>query len=335
MGFLLRLWKIDFSLPVAIHGDESFGVYIALNMGSGDLNPHHFMQPPLYYYFYFLGDVIYILWGRMTGIFKNLRDAWVLYKTDPSVFYVIGRIVSALFGGLTIPLTYGAGKKVFGERTGLLAAFFFTFCFLHIQWSSIAYVDIPFTFFVVLTFILSYSAFEKGKPGRAVPLRERADRHHHRWLASESCVDAGGSESGGRNTAALANGRTGPCRSHCSKYHARDPQRSVNESFFAAVVLSHVLFQRGEFDLLPGTWMLLYGCGALAMSFFTPLSIRALGSAFLAAGAFALVFLPGHDVWAMGLSFGGIHLAWGIGVSLQRYIFPLRRSADGVMVRDP
>lgn len=116
---------------------------------------------------------------------------------------------------------------------------------------------------------------------------------------------------------------------------ARSVLLSILPAFFAAVVLSHVLFQSGYYAIMPGTWMLLYGCGALAMSFFTPLSIRALGIAFLAAGAVALVFFPGHDVIAMGLSFGGIHLAWGIGLSLQRYLVPVQPAADGVMVREP
>lgn len=93
---------------------------------------------------------------------------------------------------------------------------------------------------------------------------------------------------------------------------------SILPAFFAAVIFSQALFMRGMRDLLPGTWMLLYGCGALAMSFFTPLSIRVLGLAFMAAGALALLGFPGHEVLAMGLSFGAIHLSWACAVALQR-----------------
>jgi vacuolar-type H+-ATPase subunit I/STV1 len=71
-------------------------------------------------------------------------------------------------------------------------------------------------------------------------------------------------------------------------------------------------------DLLPGIWMLLYGCGALAMSFFAPLSILVLGVAFVVAGMIALLFFPGREVLTMALGFGGIHLAYGLAVSLTR-----------------
>ena len=115
---------------------------------------------------------------------------------------------------------------------------------------------------------------------------------------------------------------------------ARTVVFSILPAFLAAVVLSHVLFQRDLRDLLPGTWMLLYGCGALAMSFFTPLSIRILGIAFMAAGTIALCFLPGHDVLAMGVSFGGIHLAWGMALWVQRQQFAARQAPDGLAVQD-
>jgi hypothetical protein len=100
------------------------------------------------------------------------------------------------------------------------------------------------------------------------------------------------------------------------------PARSVTlaflPNFVAGLVLSAVMLREGRLDLLPGTWMLLYGCGALAMSFFAPASILVLGVAFGIAGAVTLLFFPGHEVLMMGLTFGGIHLAYGLAVSLTR-----------------
>ncbi len=110
---------------------------------------------------------------------------------------------------------------------------------------------------------------------------------------------------------------------------------SILPVFFTAVVLSHVLFQRDLRDLLPGTWMLLYGCGALAMSFFTPLSIRVLGLAFLAAGTLQLLLFRLGDVWAMGLSFGAIHLGWGLALSFQRQQeMSLDRAREALLAQD-
>jgi hypothetical protein len=47
-----------------------------------------------------------------------------------------------------------------------------------------------------------------------------------------------------------------------------------------------------------------------------------LGVAFVVAGIFSLLFFPGHEVLMMGLSFGGIHLAYGLAVSLTRTAVP-------------
>jgi hypothetical protein len=99
---------------------------------------------------------------------------------------------------------------------------------------------------------------------------------------------------------------------------ARTVALSALPAFFAAIIISDVFFEKEMLDTLPGVWMLFYGCGALAMSFFTPFAIRALGIAFMVAGGISLLLLPGHEITAMALSFGGIHLVWALVVSVQR-----------------
>ena len=83
-------------------------------------------------------------------------------------------------------------------------------------------------------------------------------------------------------------------------------------SLVAALVLTAVLYRAGEKALLPGVWMLLWGVGALAISFFTPRVMSALGLTFLAAGAVALLTPPANDVITMGATFGVLHLLYGI-----------------------
>jgi multisubunit Na+/H+ antiporter MnhC subunit len=79
----------------------------------------------------------------------------------------------------------------------------------------------------------------------------------------------------------------------------------------AGLVFTAVLTQVGQATLLPGVWMIMWGVGALAMSLFTPRAFSLLGVAFMTAGTFTLFAHPGNDVLCMGLSFGGIHLAYG------------------------
>jgi uncharacterized membrane protein HdeD (DUF308 family) len=59
-------------------------------------------------------------------------------------------------------------------------------------------------------------------------------------------------------------------------------------------------------------WLLLYGCGALATSFFAPRSIGALGVACLIAGAGSLLAWPGWPALTMAVGFGATHLVFGV-----------------------
>jgi len=82
-------------------------------------------------------------------------------------------------------------------------------------------------------------------------------------------------------------------------------------SLFAGAVMTAVLWTSGNLRAIPGTWLLLYGCGLIAASTATARTIGLLGGAFVAVGLLALV-LP--DTWQMamlGAGFGGLHLVFG------------------------
>jgi len=97
---------------------------------------------------------------------------------------------------------------------------------------------------------------------------------------------------------------------------ARTVTLALAPSLTTALILTAVLSQVGERQLLPGVWMLLWGVGALAISFFTPRVMSALGITFMAAGAVALLTPPASDVFSMGLTFGLIHLVYGIALTV-------------------
>jgi hypothetical protein len=83
-------------------------------------------------------------------------------------------------------------------------------------------------------------------------------------------------------------------------------------ALIAGLVLTAVLARVGQEPLLPGVWMLLWGVGALAMSFFTPHVISLLGVAFMVAGTVHLLLPPGSDAVSMSMTFGAIHLVYGV-----------------------
>ena len=76
----------------------------------------------------------------------------MLYNQDPTVFYISGRIMIAIFGVATVLLTYAIACRLFNRSTGLLAAIFISLSPLHIYFSKLIRTDIQMTFLVLIAF---------------------------------------------------------------------------------------------------------------------------------------------------------------------------------------
>ena len=72
------------------------------------------------------------------------------------------RIVSVIFGTLTIPLVYLMGAKVANKRVGLLAAVLITFSVWEILWAREARMYAQFQFFYLLTAYLFFLGLERN-----------------------------------------------------------------------------------------------------------------------------------------------------------------------------
>lgn len=87
-------------------------------------------------------------------------------------------------------------------------------------------------------------------------------------------------------------------------------------ALLAGVLLTAVLLQAGIQHAVPGTWLLLYGCGVTAASTATnPRSqaiIAAMGAAFIALGILAFVLPASIHNLLLGTGFGAIHIVSGI-----------------------
>jgi hypothetical protein len=80
----------------------------------------------------------------------------------------------------------------------------------------------------------------------------------------------------------------------------------------AGAILSAALATTGRFDLVPATWLLLYGAGVLAGSTASVPVLAWLGAAFMALGVAALLTSTAwRDLW-LGAGFGGLQIAFGI-----------------------
>ncbi len=85
----------------------------------------------------------------------------------------------------------------------------------------------------------------------------------------------------------------------------------------AGILISAIVIFQLQYDRLAELWLLLYGCGLWAVSFFAPLFLRWLGAAFMILGALAWKDHETPGLW-LGLGFGGLHLIFGT-IVLARY----------------
>ncbi|HKR37717.1 MAG TPA: hypothetical protein VJT10_22930 [Steroidobacteraceae bacterium] len=82
-------------------------------------------------------------------------------------------------------------------------------------------------------------------------------------------------------------------------------------SLFAGAVMTWVLWANAGLHLIPGTWLLLYGCGLIAASAATARTIGILGASFVAAGLLALLLPESLQILMLGVGFGGLHIVFG------------------------
>lgn len=80
----------------------------------------------------------------------------------------------------------------------------------------------------------------------------------------------------------------------------------------AGAVITFALLRHGAADMIPGIWLLLYGCGVAAASTQTIRLVGVMGVAFAALGVCSLALPPAYGNLFLGAGFGGLHLTFGI-----------------------
>jgi len=162
LGFLVRIWRLDYGLPHFIFMDEGLHIYYGMNMGS-TFSPETFLKPTLFFYLLFAVDVIYIVFLKISGTIASFGEAWEFYKLDRTPFYVLGRFLSAVTGTLTAGVVYKLGGLLVSKRAAILSAIFLLFSFIHVQYSHSAYLDITLTFLVMCTIYFGAKASQFGR----------------------------------------------------------------------------------------------------------------------------------------------------------------------------
>jgi len=154
---LLRFVGIGAGIPFNIGVDEpEIMSRVVQMMRTGDFNPHFFDYPTLYFYLQLGVAVLRFMVGASLGRWTSLD------QVDAADFYLPGRAVTALLGTATVLLVYRIGLR-WGARHAALAAGLMAVMPLHVRESHYVLTDVPVTFFVTLTLLLTLAAHERER----------------------------------------------------------------------------------------------------------------------------------------------------------------------------
>ena len=160
---LLRFVGIGAGIPFNIGVDEpEIMSRVVQMMRTGDFNPHFFDYPTLYFYLQLGVAVLRFMVGASLGRWTSLD------QVDAADFYLPGRAVTALLGTATVLLVYRIGLR-WGARHAALAAGLMAVMPLHVRESHYVLTDVPVTFFVTLTLLLTLAAHERERAGTLEP----------------------------------------------------------------------------------------------------------------------------------------------------------------------
>ncbi len=152
----LRIYQIQFGKPFLYHPDE-----IKLIAQAGRLLASKFVDvdayfaigvyPPFFIFLLTIPFALYIGFSLLTGRMASLADAKLLYETSPFAFFLLGRLLTAVLGVLSVYFFYRLIERLYSKRLAQIAAALLAVNFVHVQQSHFATVDLPASFFALLT----------------------------------------------------------------------------------------------------------------------------------------------------------------------------------------
>lgn len=162
------------------HPDEGYTQQATHNLvvnivSKGDFEPKNYKYGSLNFYinglaylpFLAFSYIYYILNGLLLNsqlYARSLTDIF-LEIIDKNGFYIFlfQRSFTACFGAASIYLLYLIGKKLFNKNVGLIGALVLAVAPMHVRDSHYITTDIPFLFFVLLSFFCMVNLFQKSK----------------------------------------------------------------------------------------------------------------------------------------------------------------------------
>jgi len=150
MAAVLRFHGLDWDGGIGAHPDERFMVGVAESLHWPDrLNP--FDMAPSFAYGHLPLYVLALIGG--------------LIQTGDLL--LVGRVMAALFDLGTVTLTFALGRRVYGEKIGLLGAAFVALMVLHVQQAHFYIADVSLVFFVLGALLFAVRLVGSGEPSDA------------------------------------------------------------------------------------------------------------------------------------------------------------------------
>ena len=159
LALALRVWGLTWGLPSATHyfsyhPDESVVLEkssLVMNVFAGRLLPHFYNYGSLQLYLVCFANTLAALAGYVDIAPKNFS----VWYPQWAKMYLIGRCLTVGMGVGTVWTTYALGARLWGRRAGLVAALILAVTPLHAQQSHFLTVDVPATFWVMLSLLWS------------------------------------------------------------------------------------------------------------------------------------------------------------------------------------
>lgn len=162
LAAILRLWGINFGLPYQFHQDEPIVINHAFAYGSGDLNPHFFIIPPLTSYIVFVAYGVYYLVLSLFFGLKSTEQFAISFLKDPAPFYLISRLIVGFVPSLISAwLTYKIAAKYFSKRAAIYSFLVMSISFLNVVNAHYAYTDNLLVLFILCAYLFILSILDK------------------------------------------------------------------------------------------------------------------------------------------------------------------------------
>ena len=151
---VLRFYGINFEIP---HPDEHVTIqgtmYFMTDAPLNEYGLYTLYAWPAFtlVYIQFFAFSVYFIIGWLMNLFPGIAAFRDFYITDPSSFFLLGRIINVAFSIGTILVLYHIAKRQYNHRIALLASFFLSANFMYSFHSQFTRPDIPSLFFILMT----------------------------------------------------------------------------------------------------------------------------------------------------------------------------------------